>query len=445
MKLGKKLRRIVIGAAVGFVALVALFFALRTSPVPVEIAEVSRQTVREFIAEDGTTRLKETYIIDMPVSGTIERITLDEGDRVQAGETLARVDAFDLEQRIRAIEAGIRQAEAQTVGVDEQKTKPETIESAQLRIQESSANLAIARQERSIAEINFEDAEREYNRMKTLRAGDVISQSEFDRVERQFNTARENLERAKLGVDLAARSAAIAEKEAERVVGSVDDNEYMREFYAAEKQRYLAELDQAREDLKKSDIQAPIDGVVLEKFVEDRRVMAAGTQLLTIGDPASIEIETDILSEEVVRIDEGDPVEIMGKALGDGTVIGTVKRIYPRGFKKISSLGIEQQRVKVLIAFDNSGLNLLPGTSVDIRVITESRENVLAVPERSTFRQANRWYVFLYRGGEARLQEVELGIKNDDWAEIIAGLEEGDAVIAEPRNDIADGTPVTAE
>ncbi|MCP4644191.1 MAG: efflux transporter periplasmic adaptor subunit, partial [bacterium] len=95
-----------------------------------------------------------------------------------------------------------------------------------------------------------------------------------------------------------------------------------------------------------------------------------------------------------------------------------------------------------IIAFDNSELELRPGTSVDVRVITDEHANALAVPERSTFRYEGSWAVFVVRDGHAHLTPVEVGLKNDDWAEIASGLSEGDTVVSEPGNDLEDGVRV---
>ena len=137
-------------------------------------------------------------------------------------------------------------------------------------------------------------------------------------------------------------------------------------------------------------------------------------------------------------------MEVGGKALQGEIVEGTVTRVYPAGFMKISSLGIQQQRVRTIIEFDNSNINLRPGTSVEVKIITAENPNALAVPERATFRQDGQWSVFRVRNGHAELVPVTLGLKNDDWAEIVEGLSAGDIVVAEPKNDLEDGARVTS-
>ena len=183
--------------------------------------------------------------------------------------------------------------------------------------------------------------------------------------------------------------------------------------------------------------------LVLEKYIEDRRVLLAGEPLLKIGDMDSIEIESDVLSEEIGPMRVGNRVEIKGKALQDRVVFGTVKRIYPSGFMKISSLGVEQQRVRTIIEFDNSEIQLRPGTSVDVRIITAQSENALAIPDRALFRHQEDWALFIVNGDVAELIAVEVGLRNDDWAEIVSGVEEGTLIVSELKNDLVDGLKVS--
>lgn len=412
--------------------------------IPVETTEVTRRTVREFIAEDAVTRLGEDYLIDMPISGTLERVRFEVGDVMEQGEVIARVDAFALQQQIKEIESLIAQIRAQTEGVDVAKPKQEEIEQAVLRVNEARDAEEIARKERAIAEADFEDAQKRFRRAQELLAEQAVSQSFYDEADRAFKSAQENLARAKIREEATQKSREIAELALKRLRDSVDDNEYLRDAYQAEIDGMKSRLNVMKNDLKKAEIRAPIRGPVLEKFVDARRVLTAGQPILRLGDLDSIEIECDVLSEEIGRVRVGDRVEIAGKALFGKTAWGTVKRIYPAGFKKISALGIEQQRVRTILAFDNSEVQLRPGTSVDVRIITNESENTLAVPERSTFRHQDGWAVFKVESGTAVLTPVTLGLKNDDWAEIKEGLAEGDAIIADPTNDIADGTSVQA-
>jgi HlyD family secretion protein len=342
------------------------------------------------------------------------------------------------------LEARITQAKAQASGVDVQKPKPEEIESARIHVQELQDSLDVAERTRRVIQLNLEEAERDFTRAQNLLNAGAVSKSFVDEAETRFKSLTQDLQRVILEQQAASKALEQARLAYERISGSIDDNEYIRESYLAEAAALEAQLAVLRNDLAKTDITAPVSGPILDKFVEDSRVLQAGAPLLTIGDMDSIEVESDILSEEITQINVEDPVEIFGKALRGKSIMGHVKRIYPSGFEKISSLGIEQQRVKILIDFDNSKAGLRPGTSVDVRVITEESPDTLAVPDRAVFRRENNWYVFQVVNGRAVQTPVELGLRNDEWAEIKEGLTAEDTIVAELTNDLANGARVTS-
>jgi HlyD family secretion protein len=328
------------------------------------------------------------------------------------------------------------------VSVDVEKPKPEDLAASKKQIEEAQESLRIAEKAQSIAQINLQEAELAFERAQNLVREGIASQRELDTAGTAYEAAQQEADRARLARNAAEVNVEIAQLSSQRLVGSVDDNEFMRDVYQAQIEGLQAQMNMLRDDIEKTNIRAPVTGPILEKYIESRRVLAAGTPLLRQGDLASIDIESDILSEEVVRVKAGDPVELLGKALGDRVIEGTVKSIYPSAFKKISSLGIEQQRVKVLIGFDNAEANLRPGTSLDARIITAQADEAIAVPERSIFRREGQWYVFTVNGGEAVLTPVEIGLKNDEWVEIRNGLVPDAQLILEPSNDLEPGASV---
>lgn len=433
-----------IWAALALVVTAVSVWALRPPAVLVEIGQPERRTVQEYIIEEAKTRLRDEYTVDMPLSGTLKSIIPEVGDVVEAGAILAEMDTFDLEHQIKASEFLIAQAQAQIDGLASGKPKQEDTDTASVRIKEMSDMLQIAEKEHRIAGIDSEQAHREYERVKKLVAEGVAAQTMLDSAERTHQSLLEQVERTQLSMAAARKNVEIAQLASNRVASSMDDNEYMREVYGAEIQRLDAQLEILRSDVKKAVICAQVGGPVLEKYIENTRVLAAGTPILKLGDLSTIEIESDVLSEEVVAVTPGDSVELIGKAIGDEEILGKVDRIYPSAFQKISSLGIEQQRVKTIVSFDNSGLRLRAGTRLDVRIITDETPEAIAVPERSVFRREGSWYVFVVSGGRAELRKVEVGLKNDTWAAITGGLALGEAIILEPKNDLEPGSRVAA-
>jgi len=429
-------------AVVAVIAAVAGWWMLRPRAIPAGMAPVQVTTVREFITEEGTTRLPTTWPIDMPLMGTVERLPVDIGDAVTKGQVIGRVDAFDLRQQIAGVEALIAQVRAQMEGVDTAKPKEEQIAAARLRVDTARDGRAMAQRQLDAARVNLDNARREYERLRSINEQGGVSRSQFEEAERLFRTLEQEVARLQIGLDSAAKSVETAELELKALIDSVDDNEYMRAAYRAEIDNLQARLAALQNDLAKTEIVSPIDGVVLERQFEGGLVLAPGTHIMTLGNFAEVEIEADVLSEEIPRIAAGQRVEVTGKAVRDGILAGEVKRIYPAGFKKISALGIEQQRVRVIIGFDNGKAQLRPGTRVDVNIIVAERADTQAVPERAVFRKDDQWMVFVVRDGRAELTPVSLGLRNDQWAEIVQGLAPGDVVITEPTNNIQPGVRV---
>lgn len=429
--------------AIVLVVIIGIYLALREPSLMVEMSEVSTQTVYEYIVEDAKTRLDNEYIIDMPIAGTIERMTLNIGDRIEQGQMIAQVDTFALEQEIRQVEALITQQSALMVGVDVEKPKDEDIASAKLRVNEMKDALSIASKTGDVLKINRDEALKAFERNKGLLEAGATSQSAYDEAELRHKGLEEDLKRAKLQVDAAQKALGQAEIALKRLTGSVDDNEYVRDSFTAEIDGLKARLAALNDDLKKAKILAPVTGPVLEKYIEDQRVLRPGEPILKLGDMNSIEIECDVLSEEITPMQVGNSVEIMGKALKGRELMGEVARIYPAGYMKISVLGVEQQRVRTIIAFDNETVQLRPGTSVDVRIITAQSPDTLAVPDRALFRNEGEWSLFVVENGTARLVNVEVGLRNDDWAEITSGVEAGALIVSELKNDLVDGISVS--
>jgi len=412
---------------------------VQTRPVVLKTCPPTVGTVREFVAEDGKTRLDQEYIVTMPINGRVRRIELVEGAHVTSGAVVARVDDFDLLQQLQKLLAQVDEDRLQIEGVDKAKPKPEDIESARLKTTEAQLQRQSAAKSVAIARINLTDAEREFRRMENLLAQGVVQRSQYDTAKRSFDTSREQLANDQIRESAASKTLEIARVAYDRVRRSVDDNEYQRGVYLAQIRQTESQIAQIRDQLTKTTIRSPATGSVLERHVKDEQVLTAGTPLLKIGDMDTIEIESDILSEEVGCVRPGQRVEITGKALEGRTAEGRVKRIYPGGFKKISALGIEQQRVKVIAAFDNGQIGLRPYVSVDLRIIVDEHKDVLTLPEQAVFKSSDSWSALVIEDGRLALRPVEIALRNDQVVEIAKGLSKEAVVVAEPTNDLRAG------
>ncbi|MGC3969673.1 MAG: HlyD family efflux transporter periplasmic adaptor subunit [Pirellulales bacterium] len=197
---------------------------------------------------------------------------------------------------------------------------------------------------------------------------------------------------------------------------------------------------------------SPIDGTVLDRLETNERSVAAGTVLLKIGDLNQLEVEADILSQDVVRVREGQTVEIYGPAVGPTGARGEVARIYPAGFTKVSSLGVEQQRVKVVVTLEAQELKRLEqlqpvgvGYRVRVRIFTAEDNAALVVPRSALFRGPDgSWQLYAIRSDRARLAVVKVGLMNDERVQIVEGVAEGEQVVLAPESTLVDGVRVSA-
>jgi HlyD family secretion protein len=392
-------RRWMLWGGLAAVAAVVLLLALRTAPVEVDVASVARGRLAVTLDEEGETRVRERYVVSAPVAGRLRRIELEPGDPVQARKTVVATfvpgDPALLDLRARGeVEARVGAARA-----GEQRARAES--------DRARAQLELARSE--------------HTRIRRLAEGGVVSQEDLDR-------AKQNLESAQSTLAAAQRAAAGA----------------LQELRAAQARALEVQSGQSGGRLENLTLRSPIDGVVLRRLRESEAVVPAGEPLLEVGDPANLEIVADYLSADAVAMRPGMPVEIERWG-GQRPLSGRVRRVEPGGFLKISALGVEEQRVNVIIEFEDprkAWEALGDGYRVDVRVVTWQGSDVVKVPGSALFRQGNGWAVFLVRDRRAELRSVEVGHRGELEAEIRSGLAPADTVIVHPPEDLERGAKV---
>jgi HlyD family secretion protein len=403
----KKLSRrtVTLGAA----ALVALsvVFMMWPRPIPVDIGAAARQEMALTIDEEGRTRVKENYIVSAPVSGRLLRVDAHPGDPVEGQASVVA--------RILPTNPSFLDMRAQT--------------EAESAVRSAEAALVMAR-----AEVGKADAERDYAaaevaRMRTLRAEGAVAQAALDRAELAMRSAAAQVRTAAASVN--AREAELENAKA-RLITPLEAKA------AAE-----AGADDAPGTLP---VLAPVSGRILRVLQESETIVAAGTPLVEIGDPASdLEILAEYLSTDAVKIARGDRV-VIEKWGGETPLAGVVTRVEPFGFTKYSALGVEEQRVNVIIDFvsppeERKGLG--HGFRVETQVVVWEDKNALTVPSSALFRNGGEWSVFAVEGGRARRRPVAVGRNNGVQAEILSGIEEGERVVLYPGAELSDGIQVT--
>ena len=436
------MKRIVTWCIIGLAAAALVAYLAWPRPLQVETARCSRGAIAVAITEEAKTRLDSERIVSMPVLGRLQRIDLEVGDVVRKDQVIARVETFDRLQTLAGLEDSIRSLRASIVGVDKAKPKPEDFQAQTLAVEEAKTRQAASQKALEEARVNYDEEEKQYLRTKRLFDEHTVSQSDLDVEQRKYLTLKASLAQAQLNAEVAAKAAEQEEVKLKRLHATVDDNEYQRTAYQAQIHAVEAEIAVSQDEVARSEVRAPVAGPIVEKHREGPQFLSPGEPLVTIGDLTTLRVEADILSEDVGRLSVGQAVEVAGQAVGDKALPARIERIYPAGFKKISSLGIEQQRVKVIAAFDQPPAGLRPGVRVDVRIVTDRRENVLLVTDRALFKVRDAWHVFAVRQGRAHLTPVTVGLRNDEQAEIADGLREGDLVIPSPPSDLADGVRV---
>lgn len=405
----------------------------------------SRGTIREFVEDQAVTDLPRDYLIATPIAGWLEPIELREGDPVKAGQIVARLDAADLEDRIRQIEHQMSEIDALMA-----KKKDNTLEqnalmqaTAVVKAIDETVRAADAKLEASKAVMEF--AESEVQRLRGLEQTQAAAPRELREAETQLRRTRADYQGDALEVAALKTLAAVSYLGPKFITDYIDQKKYDVQSYEQQRKGLQTELDMARRNLERASIPSPIDGVVLDRPQTRRQYLAAGTPLLVLGRLDDIEVVADVLTERAMRISPGDPVEIFGEAFGRRTINGKVLRVYPAGFKKISSLGVEQQRVNVAIKMDERPEGLGVGYRVYVRIQYAVADDALVLPRTALFRGGSGdWQVMAVRDGRAELKSVKLGLMNDERAQILEGLTADEMVIAQPSREITAGMRVAA-
>ncbi|MCL4408794.1 MAG: HlyD family efflux transporter periplasmic adaptor subunit [Gammaproteobacteria bacterium] len=387
----------------GFViacVIIALAYALKPKPEAVNLTTVERGYFAETVREEGRTHLQDTYTVAVPIQGFLQRVALNVGDPVNAGQALFHIEplptpALDARSREQAREALV---------------------AARSRVAAAEAEL-----ENRHADVEF--SRNELNRFRQLANEGVISTTELERVATQVQRAEaaERGARASLG-------AAQAELENARIVLAITEGTRTSADHQA-----LA-------------IPAPISGVVLRRFRCCEGVVNAGDAILELGNLEQLEVRIDLLSQEAVRVAPGMRVEI-DRWGGDESLHARIRLVDPAGFTKVSALGIDEQRVAAYATLESppeQWQRLGEGFRVEAAIITWEADDVLYLPVSALFRVADQWHVFRVNNQRAELVAVEVGRRSGIHAQIIRGVAAGDVIINHPPAHLQAGTRVTS-
>ena len=388
---------------IGAIALVAVVLALRPQPIQVDFAVVEHGQLRVTVDEEGETRVRDRFVVSAPLAGRVLRIELEPGDPVVADETVLATfqpgDPALLDARTRA--------------------------EAEARVRAAEAGLGRARVDRERAAAESVFARAEFDRHRELAELELVSKEQLESAELRTRTRGEALRSAEFAVRSAEYELEVAQASLLQVRSNQPNSASARSEAIV--------------------LRSPIDGVVLRRLRESEAIVPAGEPLLEVADPAELEIVSDLLSTDAVKIRPGQKVLI--EQWGEARALrGRVRRVEPSGFTKISALGVEEQRVNVVIDFEDvheAWEALGDAYRVEVRVVVWEGD-VLKTPTSSLFRRGQAWAVYTVRDGTATLRLVEVGQRNSLEAEVLTGLERGEQVIVHPSDAIDDGIAVVA-
>lgn len=396
-KRGGRLTALLLGLAI----VVLVGWALWPKPVPIDIAVVDRGTLEVTVEDEGITRIRDVYTVSAPIGGKMLRTHQEVGDPVVAGRTIVAV---------------IEPMDPTFLDVRTLRVNEAAVQAAQAAVDLADAQVVQARSQLDFAESDLRRAE--------------------ELASRQTIAAR-TLEKAKL--DLTSAQAAVASAIATLEVRR-------RELESAR-----ARLIQPGESRAQTagccvEVRSPIDGHVLRIVLESEQVVQPGTPLIELGDPNKLEIVVDFLSRDAVRIAPGAMAHIESWG-GDARFNARVRRVEPTAFTKVSALGIEEQRVKVILDFTDppqQWRQLGHGYRIVARVVVWRGQDVLLAPLGALFRHGDAWAVFVVSEGRAQRRLVQIGERNTRAARVIEGLQPGEFIILHPSDRIRPGVRVQA-
>ncbi|KAB2851108.1 MAG: HlyD family efflux transporter periplasmic adaptor subunit [Hyphomicrobiaceae bacterium] len=376
-----------------------LIWALRPGAAEVDIATLARGDMLVTVDEEGKTHIKNLYVVSSPLAGKLRRLPIDPGDSVVKNETVLAVieptSPLFLDARSRKV------AEAQ--------------------VEAARAAVALAEAEHRQAETELEWAASELKRMQRLIQSSTVSERVFERAKLDHQKQTANMSRAKANLEL-RRSELMSARA--NLIGptSILPTSNLVDGCCVE-------------------VRSPETGKVLRELQESERVVVAGTPLVEIGDPASLEIVVELLSSDAVRIVPGAEATIEGTGL-PVPIRGKVRLIEPAGFTKVSALGIEEQRVRVFLELATPSAvwaRLGHDYRVFARIAAWHGKDALRVPLSALYRRGDKWAVYKRVGGRAVEQLVEIGHRNNEHAEVLGGLAAGDEVVLHPSDRVKDG------
>jgi HlyD family secretion protein len=397
-----KYSRLFLWSVIVVLVTLSLIYLFWPRAVIIDMAELSAGKLQVTIADEAKTRVHDIYVLSAPVTGHLRRIDAEVGDAVTRSSTVV----------------------AQIEPISPSFLDPRSEAQAKADIQTADSALTLAQAEVNQAHAELDFAISELRRMRELRVQNSVSERELDNAERAYKTRRAALATAQAG--------------------------FQMRVYELERNKALllspSTSQEARGNCECIDITTPVNGRILKILNKNEGVVSAGTPLLEIGDPQDLEIVVELLSFDAVKVQPGQRVLIKNWG-GTKPLEGRVNHIEPIGFLKISALGIEEQRVNVIVDLQSNfkrWARLGHGYQVDVEIVLWEGEKILNLPLTALFREKQDWAVFAIEDDIVQKRLVKIGQRNGFNAQILSGMQEGDWFVLHPNDQISDGVKVAS-
>lgn len=401
----KRRSRTVLVLVMSGLLIAAAFYVFWPRPLMVDMGQVVKTSMTVTINEEAKTRVRDAYIVSAPIVGRLLRVEVEPGDAVEEGiSTIARMlpappSALDIRTR----------------------------EQARALVSAAEAALRVARADMNKATADIDLADLDLERARHLKKSGTLAQAALDRAEREWRASRASLDTAKAAISM--REANLANARARLI---------------SFREQPMAGSDPLPTE-KAIPLTAPVSGKILRVMQESATTLIAGTPILEIGDISNdLEIVAELLSTDAVQVSPGDRV-IIDNWGGTHPLNGTVKRLEPWGFTKFSALGVEEQRVNVIINFTDPPdrrRGLGHGFRVEAQIVVWENEQALTIPSSALFRQNGEWAAFVVIDGRAFVKPVKIGRNNGVQAELLEGLDAGTTLILYPAPGLTDNMRV---
>lgn len=368
-------------------AIVLAVLALTTGEKEVEMVQVRQGSITRAVIDTGYVQPSADYDIQAAQTARVAQVPVETGQPVNQGQTLVVLENLDLAVQISDVRSQLSQSETTAAG----------------------ARAALER-----IQLEMKDAQENFDRMQQLFQAKVISRADYDKARLQVETARQNLSEQRSKLDSALTQGDGLQQSLQQLTG---------------KERQLV-------------VKSPVDGTVLNLPAQQEQVVSPGTLLATVAAQNSLEIKADILSDDLADVQTGQKVSVTAPVLGQQTLVGEVKKIYPRAEEKQSALGLIQRRVPVIIGLSDLA-NLKPGYEVKVAIETLQRDNVPVVPREAVRTTAGgQKELMVVVNNRVQRRTVQTGVSDQESIEITGGLTAGEQIIRDGSLDLAEKTKV---